>query len=657
MRQGIILLWFWAVSWGAFSQQVNYCVTPPAGSTTGGFTVNGSTGIVRGCAPFTVRVSPTVAINDLYVYDYKGGDPIGANPGPADRKEHVYLQQGTYRILQLGSGGSTGSVFCQTVEVYYAPNFTAKSCSGRKVQVTIPSDSTTMRYDEFSINWGTGITPTRIPKSTNMTVSYTYQASANTANITVTGLVGGQAVGCTKPAAALVLNAVSSSAVTIRKVSTYEDGSVGVLIQGAQGVNAELQISEGGISSYKGTGQMTMRPDTLTIVVKNIDATKNTYCFKMSANDGCDNAGTTSKDVCTTNLEVKPENNQNALSWNPYPIANDFLQYSFTKGTAPWNSITNRNTTTQNDRNVNCGQQYCYQMTVNLGGGVTSVSPLRCVKTISTDIPSPVRNAFVSVLEEEQKIEIRSDPPATGTTPAKFKTIYLRAENGSNNFVEIGTKDGSLTFIDPSADPAAQSYCYKIQYENNCGNRSEPTQPICSIQLYSKSGSTIDWTPESPFLTPVNRYELEILDEQGTLIDQRPLGANTTFDPNLVNPDQQEFRYRILAYSQGAPPRQSYSNTFVFQRNAVVFVPDAFSPNSDNINDIFAPKGRFLDTSRLIIYNRWGQPLFETPTASKGWDGTVSGQPALEGTYVYRIEITDSLGKRFVKVGTVLLMR
>jgi gliding motility-associated-like protein len=88
-----------------------------------------------------------------------------------------------------------------------------------------------------------------------------------------------------------------------------------------------------------------------------------------------------------------------------------------------------------------------------------------------------------------------------------------------------------------------------------------------------------------------------------------------------------------------------------------VFIPDAFSPNGDNMNDKFAPKGQFMDKSRLIIYNRWGQVLFETANAIEGWDGTVNGQPAVEGTYVYRLEITDSLGKYFVKTGTMLLAR
>lgn len=295
-------------------------------------------------------------------------------------------------------------------------------------------------------------------------------------------------------------------------------------------------------------------------------------------------------------------------------------------------------------------------MTVLLANRVESVSPMRCVKAISNETPSVVQNAFVSVLETEQKIEIRATPPASGTTPAKFKTIFLRSESGSNNFKEVAVKDNTLTFQDDTADPAAQSYCYKIQYENSCGNRSESIEPICSIRLYSKTNTTVDWTADSPFLTPVRVYELEVFNEQNDLVYQEPLGGNTSFDPSRYNPDQQLFHYRIKAKTQNAS-LISYSNFYIFTRDAIVFIPDAFSPNGDNMNDKFAPKGQFMDKTRLIVYNRWGQVLFETGNAIDGWDGTVNGQPAVEGTYVYRLEITDSLGKNFVKTGTMLLAR
>lgn len=57
-----------------------------------------------------------------------------------------------------------------------------------------------------------------------------------------------------------------------------------------------------------------------------------------------------------------------------------------------------------------------------------------------------------------------------------------------------------------------------------------------------------------------------------------------------------------------------------------IYVPEAFSPNSDGKNDFFKPLlfGNILNY-HFIIYNRFGQPVFESTALNNGWDGTVKG--------------------------------
>lgn len=625
----------------------DWCTNPPAGVSQGGFNI---VGISKGCAPFEVKVEKTVGDNYKYIYDYKGGSPLKAPYIPEDAITHKYLKQGTYKILQLGSNGS-GSVFCQTVEVYAAPNFTAKACSNRKVQVTIADDSTTRRYTGFTIDWG----DTKENVSKVGTYTHTYGASSIVATVFVTGSVGSQSMGCSLSAAPIPLNTNDLSTTSIRRLTLNTDGSVAVLIKAPVGTTTAVQVSQNNGAFTGIPGQVTLSRDTATITLKDINALKDTYCFRLTTNDGCiNNTALTSNVVCATPLEVKAENRQNVAVWKEYPNAADFQNYRITRNLVGLGAPINvRTSTTQTDVNVTCGEQYCYQVTVQLAGGVESVSPSVCVKAISTEFPSMVQNAFVTV-EDDGKLNIFATPPASGATPSKYKLIISRAASGSADFKEIATLTNAFSYTDAAVDPTQQSYCYQMVYENACGNRSQTTASMCSIFLSSKSGSTVDWTPETPFLAPVNRYQLEILDEQGNPFDQVPVGANTSYSPNVS--DQQLFRYRILGFAQGGAGN-SYSNYFVFKKNALLFIPDAFSPNGDGVNDFFAPKGQFVDKSRMIVYNRWGQALFETNNAMEGWDGTVNGQPAAEGTYVYRVEITDSLGANFVKTGTLLLAR
>jgi len=89
-----------------------------------------------------------------------------------------------------------------------------------------------------------------------------------------------------------------------------------------------------------------------------------------------------------------------------------------------------------------------------------------------------------------------------------------------------------------------------------------------------------------------------------------------------------------------------------------VYVPTAFTPNGDGINDIFRigdMKGQtLLDFS---IYNRWGTLVFRTEDPAQGWDGNINAQPAPSGAFVYLIHYNDLNGKGNYIKGTVVLMR
>lgn len=89
-----------------------------------------------------------------------------------------------------------------------------------------------------------------------------------------------------------------------------------------------------------------------------------------------------------------------------------------------------------------------------------------------------------------------------------------------------------------------------------------------------------------------------------------------------------------------------------------VFIPSAFTPNNDGLNDIFKPAQ--LNGQRLIslsVYNRYGNKIFFSENAGNGWDGTRNGKPQPTGTYIYTIFYFDLGGAvRSIK-GTVVLIR
>lgn len=89
-----------------------------------------------------------------------------------------------------------------------------------------------------------------------------------------------------------------------------------------------------------------------------------------------------------------------------------------------------------------------------------------------------------------------------------------------------------------------------------------------------------------------------------------------------------------------------------------VYVPTAFSPNSDGLNDVLKPLLLGVKNVHFFrIFNRWGQLLYETSTVRQGWDGKVGGMPQPTGVVVWVFEGIGVDGKLYTRKGTTALVR
>jgi len=90
-----------------------------------------------------------------------------------------------------------------------------------------------------------------------------------------------------------------------------------------------------------------------------------------------------------------------------------------------------------------------------------------------------------------------------------------------------------------------------------------------------------------------------------------------------------------------------------------IAVPSAFTPNGDGINDFLYPLNAYkADNVNFSVYNRYGQLVFRTGNWQQKWDGTINGQPAASGTYVWVFSYTEhDTGKHYFLKGTTVLIR
>jgi gliding motility-associated-like protein len=91
--------------------------------------------------------------------------------------------------------------------------------------------------------------------------------------------------------------------------------------------------------------------------------------------------------------------------------------------------------------------------------------------------------------------------------------------------------------------------------------------------------------------------------------------------------------------------------------NTTIYIPNIFSPNNDGQNDKLFVKGQAIESLHFLIYNRWGNLVFESNDINQGWDGTQYGKPCDVGVYVYRAEITFKNGETITRRGDVTLVK
>lgn len=97
--------------------------------------------------------------------------------------------------------------------------------------------------------------------------------------------------------------------------------------------------------------------------------------------------------------------------------------------------------------------------------------------------------------------------------------------------------------------------------------------------------------------------------------------------------------------------------TLVVLKDALTFIPSAFTPNGDGLNDWFGPLGKVPDQFSMQVYDRNGTLFFRSFSTYNKWDGKVNGVMQPNGIYVYLVQYKDIQGNWIMKKGTVALIR
>jgi gliding motility-associated-like protein len=88
-----------------------------------------------------------------------------------------------------------------------------------------------------------------------------------------------------------------------------------------------------------------------------------------------------------------------------------------------------------------------------------------------------------------------------------------------------------------------------------------------------------------------------------------------------------------------------------------IFIPNVFSPNGDGINDTWTILSEFIEEIHLVVYDRWGELVFESRDQHAVWDGTYEGEFLRPDVFAYWIRAICPDGQIYEQRGNVSLMR
>jgi gliding motility-associated-like protein len=290
----------------------------------------------------------------------------------------------------------------------------------------------------------------------------------------------------------------------------------------------------------------------------------------------------------------------------------------------------------------------------------------------------------------------------TGSFPGLGYGTYQIVASDNNNCPISDTISVPRAPYDVYTDTADGTSCYGSQYHDGSIHLQGYTIPNGPFQ-YSVDGGALQSSPDfnslaagAHTITAQDAYGcdtsftvtvpeplpavLQVLPGDSTLTAGATLQLSSAFGPYsidsissytwspgaglncidcpspLASPYANQTTYTLLVtYNQGCQVSASVQITVNGQ--PPVYVPNAFTPNGDGVNDVWYVYGTSIKDVKATVFNKWGEKVFESDDQSVGWDGTYKGQLQPPGVYVYIVDIVYLNGETATKQGSLSVIR
>ena len=358
-----------------------------------------------------------------------------------------------------------------------------------------------------------------------------------------------------------------------------------------------------------------------------------------------------------------------------------------------------------------------YSVTVTDSNGCTATANLNVsvAGSLTLNIDEVIHSACSGACSGSAKVTANGNPPysfswntspaqttadATGLCPGNYTLIATDADNCKDS-VTVTISENAPYTVSFTAEPKEGCAPLCVSFNNTTANTNIATWKFgdgasdsgsAVSHCYTQAGNysvTLDVTdnygcPESitvqdlihVFPNPVANFSMtppqgssltnaliRFTDEStGTNYWLWNFGDPMNSQSSVQNPS---FRYDLPGYytvmlytSNSDNCTDTISHVIYIEPEFTIYIPSAFTPDSDGLNDFFAPQGGEFMDFEMAIFNRWGEMIYQTTNIDKPWNGkSKSGSEIQEGVYGYKIWVRDFKDEIHHYVGNVTLIK
>ncbi len=180
-----------------------------------------------------------------------------------------------------------------------------------------------------------------------------------------------------------------------------------------------------------------------------------------------------------------------------------------------------------------------------------------------------------------------------------------------------------------------------------------------TMQIKASKGPIVAFTPDdAEFYKDQNIYFKYLGNNQDKvtwLVDKSSVNRIVANNINVTFMDTGQVYIKLIAVNNLGCKDSLTKMINIKDEN--IFIPNAFTPNGDGLNDVFIPVSHGIKSVHMVIFNRWGEEIYVSDSMKEGWNGIFKGEVLSPDAYGYSISAVGYSGRYYYFNGTITLFR